>query len=555
MKLHLRLLLFVLLFTSETFGSFLGVDPAFYEAKTDVTVDVEATGSQRSFKLTIPRNSKITFQEDPVADVFTGKYKKQAYLYVNTGSGTRRVVMPTEQLEKYFIGPQRTSNPVHSEDWVRVSPTVTSGKNQYLRMESKPEYLGGSDENAFRPSRAYSLTGENENFTFIPTDLIDSNNHNRSEFRLERTRAVNVAPANQAPNYILTHYGCVDIIGKGKTCGWVRGDSLRTEVSLAPRSNLAPDFETSVNAPNALCPPTAGLNTELRAVARNTENRARQARDAGERGATELLMSKIGTCIGTPNKNASEAELRRLFGRYKSPNIVYDKVALNKMMNLFPAQQMRSLKKENGTPVNVKDFIAMDVLARTLYAEMAICANTPDDSEYIQAVAKTVTNRAVAAEPNGAFRDFLSGNHAPARGGNTYPEKITKVALAPEQYSLWNTLDASDDPKAQLSNLRQAFCPRSSSSNQAEQIAWKHALTTAMWAVMYPEDFRKRHANIKGFLYTSNQERGRGYERLPAPVVNGRRLNDRKCMMFFTETNWNRSINNPEVAQRVRGKL
>jgi hypothetical protein len=449
------------------------------------------------------------------------------------------VILTKDEVEKYFVGPQNTfSSKSDSTDNLYPAPSTS---DHMLRMnQDHPELLGGALDAGRSPEKVYSEgSPDQKSFkNYVPIDDLKTGANGLSPAHLKETKIVNFGtPAN--PQWGLVQRVSVNIVGKGPQDGWVRADEIHSEGFAPTSANLSPDYETPINSPNYAAQqacPTTNLTDNLQRVARQIENQTRAKTAKDKANALELLESKLGTCFLNPK--ASVDQLIKKFTPYKSGSNLYEQLALSKMRSLFPRDShgTSNLIKEDGQPVNEHDFIAMDTLARTLYGEMAQCDNQHEDSHYMEAVAKTILNRAFAANPTGMFSNFLSGHHDPSLNDNTYPDKIVKATTAPKQYSLWNTLDEATNPARQVSNLRQAFCPRSQGSSPEVANAWKRAMTTAIWAVMYPNDFKNYTADVKTFDYTSNLKRSeKNYSLSANPKIGGAVLSDKSCLMLWKE--------------------
>jgi hypothetical protein len=535
--------------TGDPLDDFIGYvhgDRHYYTSATALSLTVQGPSGSPAGTVTLPAHSAVVFQQDPFN-------QGQMYLEVERSSHvTEKVILTNEEVQKYFTGPQQTSGPGSDADHLYAAPITTSGPRNstappvFRIVKDHPEISLGDRLDANRtPDKEFpgDPSDRNSYKEYIPMSFLKkgsnpNDNSGLSAVQLKETKIVNFGTPDH-PNWGLVQRVSVNVIGKGPQEGWVRADELRNEGFAPPSANLNPDYEEPINSnpgrESRVCP-TTNLPANLQRAAQQIENTARAKTAKDRANALELLESKLGTCLIDPK--AKTPELLTKFGTYKSGTNLYDRIALNKMRSLFPknSQGASPLIKENGQPVNEHDFIAMDTLARLVYGEMANCDNDTSDKHYMEAVAKTIINRAEAANQSDSFAGFLRGRHDSYLDQNTYPDTIVKAITAPKQYSTLNTPDESTNPGRQVSNLQQFFCPRSRFSVPAVANAWKRAMTTAIWAIMDPEDFKNHTANIKTFDYTSNLKRdAKKYALSANPTIDGATLSNHSCLMLWNE--------------------
>ncbi|GEM_PF-1837659 len=244
----------------------------------------------------------------------------------------------------------------------------------------------------------------------------------------------------------------------------------------------------------------------------------------GVEKSAKILNDVVGFCaVSPPTKLPSQIPHGN----------VYDALVYSKLKN----KPVPRIKKENKEYMTQDDLVNIDSLARTLYGEMAKCYRY--GLEYPMTVAKIITNR--TNDPDG-HRTFIQGQHAPGK------PTAAKVATTGNQFSMW--LRNAGGP------LHHGLCPprelgkpfyRSKSASKFENDIWVSTMRIATEAVLYPEQFAKRTAGVKGKHYTSNLAKDRFTNRLSRggkfienmiqvfPKIAGRTVNYNRCLEAWVE--------------------
>lgn len=295
------------------------------------------------------------------------------------------------------------------------------------------------------------------------------------------------------------------------------------------------------------------------------------------------LSSSVGQCIldvkveeKKTEKGQIEVNVDVTVPKSFSGNLTYDQFVL-------PSMQKHSLpkniRKEDGTPFTQKDLIAVDTMARSLYAEMARCVEL--GSHYQMAIARVFRNRekAILDNPNAA-KEFLrhQSEHSPNKS------LLSQVVTSPVQVSAWNqevidfdklkdarrgevkalmkqgvgewdawerakkifkpNMETKRFYKNNESGLLHTLCPPSDPKkicyaerkpNLTENAAWESSLRVAVEAVLFPTQFDRKTAQLEGIKhYTSGRTKFYDYTEV-FPSIDGRKINSRACLNLWKE--------------------
>lgn len=219
----------------------------------------------------------------------------------------------------------------------------------------------------------------------------------------------------------------------------------------------------------------------------------------------DALMRKIGHCATYAKDGKSYVELLEMSYLFKDLDIL-------------------------GHTVTSKELRAIDLMSRSLYAEMASCnRNGP---HYMNAVAKVLRNRMryistdITSEADKT--EFNSNKLFPESriaGGD-----VGDVILRPFAVSSWN----KGDPATKM-----AICPanplaagKNPIALNPAQRAYRQAVKTAFRAILMPEEFDQENANIKALFYTSEIKMGEGFNEIKQPHPKGKSYESR-CLRFW----------------------
>lgn len=278
----------------------------------------------------------------------------------------------------------------------------------------------------------------------------------------------------------------------------------------------------------------------------------------------DLLSEKVGQCVLSPPNQAP---------RQFSTQIVYDQFALPVIQKESPPPH---LKKENDQAITQQDLINIDALARTIYAEMAVCTAIGD--QYPMAVARVIKNRELAINDNNNFMtEFVKNNSF----HDSSKSLLCKVATSPVLLSAWNqkiidfeslnqarekfakklqkkigkkkaqaaaNKEINADSKSGLyyknndTGLLQTLCPPSKknalcytgkSPDGNSFAAWQAILKIATEAILFPEKFLKRTEQLTNIKhYTSNRNSFFDFKKVH-PFIEGKQIDSDRCLNLW----------------------
>lgn len=327
----------------------------------------------------------------------------------------------------------------------------------------------------------------------------------------------------------------VDGVGKDKKIGsgWIEAGVLSSHKRVfvfrpikSPQSRSSP--------PNPLpekkryrgsdCSSKQHNATDINGLAELFEPDATEAQI--HQDAEVLIKSGVGKCIGT------QAEIsKKLYPQWEKKEFIYDAVVLPPMKKIKPP----AIKGENGKFITQEQLREVDVLARTVYAEMVGCFK--HGLRFPRGVAKVTFNRVNYYEndPDGkGTTEFVNGNHHPYKGN------FSKVLTTDKMYSPWNKVRKQKEPE-NYKALRFVLCPPRSLSepywadykpSQTEVEYFHESVKIAMEAVLYPERIQARTPELTQFFFTSGK--GKFYDmQQDFPAIDGEKININKCLEIW----------------------
>lgn len=182
------------------------------------------------------------------------------------------------------------------------------------------------------------------------------------------------------------------------------------------------------------------------------------------------------------------------------------------IFSYFHQAYLRYEKLENGTP---NEYIAMDSLARTIFAEMEGCYKY--GRQYLQAVAAVVYNR------------VRSGNFEVSGPDPIHP--VTMIVGEANQFSVWNR-------KLNNGRLAVTLNPLGNSKDNERDLKEKilmEALLIAVEVVTEPETFERRlNGAMKQALYMTSRI-SRPYPPVVGGKIDGKDLRIKECIRLWKE--------------------
>jgi hypothetical protein len=246
----------------------------------------------------------------------------------------------------------------------------------------------------------------------------------------------------------------------------------------------------------------------------------------------------VGNCVASDNSVglADRKIIPQLRESYKHPGEAMGR----RPSDADYIKQMPEIIKDTGVKATTEDWVAIDILARTIYSEVA--TTTGCGNEYVLAIARLIRNRALMAEKNPAIkRQYMGPNPRP----NVDP--VVNVALAPHQFAVWGGGDnANRWAGCPARNIKQKYPftdPRGRpiTSGKESYNRWNVSVEVAMIAIFREKYFMDRTNDFKDALhYTMGdvEHKNRikqGYKHLEHMTISGVPINKRECVEVWEE--------------------
>lgn len=235
-------------------------------------------------------------------------------------------------------------------------------------------------------------------------------------------------------------------------------------------------------------------------------------------------------------------------------NSIYDQAVLKRgqLKNLSASQESAiNSQLSNGRKISRDDLINIDVVARSIYGEMANCFDK--GLQYPMAIAKVALNRSdfidehvKSCEPKNSEGPRINDPFGvfATRGDEGRPT-LSRVLTAKDQFSVWNPTYSG---KVNHS-LDQVLCPPSGIGNDGywkrtkaggivqipnfEKKIWEQTLKIATEAVLFRESFQQKTKNVSEFFYTSGIPSFMGLSRV-TKSVSGKKISNGNCVNLFS---------------------
>ena len=503
------------LFLFSILSNRAGADEVHYTANVSLTglaVFAEGSTVYGRERITIPKGQTLTLKHDFLDSDSYFVVERYNAGHLETG----KLHIPNRQLKAYFGDPSDGRN---GNDGEYIQPTYTKGPTGgYIRMENNPNDLARTD-----------IPRDGDSHWIPDYEIPYRTREGGARIVIKESKVIDFA-------YKLPHqWTLVDRIcfaqpGMKERCGWVKGDAIRQAAVTQPTANFNANQEPASNLP---CAPKSTIHNAGNLANAMVETLRLFQADKEKR---DIISEKIGFCVIDPNVNPDSLNIERFDASNAN---IYDPLVLHTMQREFPPNIQKppplmvnlGLDK-SGNPVRrpftQDDYIAIDVLARTLYAEMRSCGTELGNSEYLKGTARIILNRAAAKNRTAEF----------IRGPQATNSSISKVMLSDTAFSCWNNAFevAKKDLPNHKKNLKQGLCPRDASSTEESKNAWQQSLDVAMAAILDRGTFLDNTSELEGYyFYTSKKDRGPAWARLPTPHIDGKPLNNGKCMKFWKE--------------------
>lgn len=294
---------------------------------------------------------------------------------------------------------------------------------------------------------------------------------------------------------------------------WYESDDTR---------NVDESWSMRDDLPSVACDPATAFTPDDRAA---LDGLMETLIATGKKGADQQLdtvLAHVGACESMNTRDYKESIVKKLAAK-KLPPLV---------------KQQQTVNGTETVPATKADWVAIDVMARTLYAEMASCFK--HGSHYPEAVAKIAVNRA----------DFVQDPKMSARASifidtsdkNPLHNDLTKVFFRSGQFSVWNAGDPA---------RRMTMCPPADAKKDfwaghvptpEESSIWKEAVRIASEAVLSGQSFRRQNKDMQSVYYNVNKDLSeQGYRRVRNASVGGDSLARGRCIQVW---------NHPDISWR-----
>ncbi len=268
----------------------------------------------------------------------------------------------------------------------------------------------------------------------------------------------------------------------------------------------------------------------------------------------EIISPKVGQCV-----IADSLPLKRPKPGWNVKRPLYDQAVL-------PNFKKKITMVENGKTIMTNDqLIEIDMLARTMYAEMALCGH--NHPEYLDVVARVVVNRAefdknYSAEKKSPseFSDESSRFDLNHREGET---PLMGVLTSSRKFNPWDLYLKKG--VFNQSGVSQALCPPASDKvfwgsaarkkgdavPSSERTVWKKILKVATEAILFQDQFKNRTRDLSDILLFQSQiyEKQNMSKFLDRPQVfrkvNGEKINNNYCAAIYSAATWQKKYLTP----------
>lgn len=444
---------------------------------------------------------------------------KKNIAYVNPNMDTPIAVVGKDKkkvVTRLLPGQMVTIEETTPDGWIRIKANDQSGNPTELYLEKKASEVGpnGANMSIASPEDLKQFTEFDEETT---ADLYKRPGGNKIECLIEGCTTISSGKGAVIEETVL-QLSIDENTAKPKwqnyykiNKGWIN-DQFMTSIE---KESPAPK--------NEICDP----NDPKSPVDKNTLNDFKNIQTKTSELATNLQLPKVLEHVG---------ECRPFTQEWNR----YEKKIAPIMEQKFKAGTLPKLKKEvlkDGklvtTDAKLEDWVAIDVMARTLYGEMASCFSKGE--QYPKTVAKLIANRAeFAEEPQNAKRKslFVSSSNTEAKSS------LTNVMLMKFQFSMWNPTDRAGIV---------AMCPPVSENapymmgnkkpNKNEVSVWEKAVKIASDVVLRGPTFKAATQDMKSLYYTSNLDEekfsARGFHLQKNTTIGGQQIKNSSCLQVW----------------------
>ena len=319
--------------------------------------------------------------------------------------------------------------------------------------------------------------------------------------------------------------------------GWIEGSYLNIP-KPKPKPKLKPKKENPVCDDKSPGPEKSG---------HDILDKANEAHQSEIDKIADKISSKVGQCV-----IADALPLTKPKNDWTAERPIYDQAIL-------PSIKKQSGLVEGGkTIVTNNQLIEIDMLARTMYAEMAMCGH--NHPEYLDIVARVVVNRADFDEnyrsekkSPSEFSDESRHFDLKHRDGET---PLMGVLTSSRKFNPWDMYLKKGI--FNQSGVSQALCPPSSDQiywgssarkkgdrvPSYERTVWNKILKVATEAILFQDHFKNRTRDLSDILLFQTQiykkQNMSKFQDRPQVFrkVDGEKINNNYCAAIYSAAEW-----------------
>lgn len=187
--------------------------------------------------------------------------------------------------------------------------------------------------------------------------------------------------------------------------------------------------------------------------------------------------------------------------------------------------------KDDGMPVDLEDWINIELLARLIYAELGSTPAAKCPDAYLKAIGRIVLNLSQfsAKDETGRYKQFIDKNKRSDWIGSYTTEVITK-------YGAFSSLLSTDPAN------RMFLCPQTTPNDPENYAGWRRSLKTAVDIIVHRERFLKETSEVKSLFYTdSGVKIDPKFTLVTGVHVDGIEINNPKCIQLWKDPDLKRT--------------
>ena len=216
-------------------------------------------------------------------------------------------------------------------------------------------------------------------------------------------------------------------------------------------------------------------------------------------------------------------------GKDLAENIAID------MRNKMGGSPRIQIRKEDGKLATTEDWVAVDLLARTLYGEIGGSNKCASNDGYFEAVGRVIMNRAeFMNDPNHEkHTNFFKSE-------TSVKNQYARAAISPHEFQVWQ--DESRYVICPASEIQKTYKDKSgeviASTRDKDYIRWFAALQTASDMIFKENSFKCKTKNIKSLFYTkSSLAPGKNFVHVRGAKIGSQTIDNSDCVQLWDSPN------------------